>query len=278
MTKHTINQQTRDFLTEHRLYENDPIQQIQLQHRLALVDAFDLPEGGRILEIGCGQGDTTMAIAHAVGANGSVTAFDPASREYGAPFTLGQATDRILQSSLGGRITFHLETDFQDYDVTEPYDVAVLSHCSWYFISSEELLSLLKNVRRAAKRICFAEWDVAFTDITQRSHFCAVSLLALYSQYVVNDGNVQSLFHKTEIRQLLEQAGFEVERETTVDASYLPDGDWERDYANSIRTELEEAVPGMTPLLTSYYGLMNEQGSAGTSLNSFVITAATRDK
>ncbi|GKV67509.1 SAM-dependent methyltransferase [Sporosarcina sp. NCCP-2716] len=273
MTKHPINQQTRDFLNEHHLYENDPIQQIQLQHRLALVDAFNLPKGGRILEIGCGQGDTTMAIAHAIGAKGSVTAFDPASRDYGAPFTLGQATDHILQSSLGGRITFHLETDFQDYDVTEPYDVAVLSHSSWYFKSADELLNLLKKIRRAAKRICFAEWDIAFTDITQRTHFCAASLLALYSQFIINDSNVQNLFHKTEIGQFLEQAGFEMEHGTTVDASFLPDGEWERDYANSIRTELEEAVPGMGPLLTSYYELMNEPESGIQSLNSFVLSA-----
>lgn len=274
MPQYTINQQTRDFLDEHHLYEDDTIQQIQLQHRLALVDTFALPKGSRILEIGCGQGDTTMAIAHAIGEDGSVTAIDPASREYGAPLTLGQATDRILQSTLGDRIMFHLETDFLDYEVSEPFDVAVLSHCSWYFKSAEELLALLKKVRLAAKRICFAEWDLAFTNLTQRSHFCAVSILALYSQVIENDSNVQTLFHKTEIRRLLEQAGFTTDGPATVDASYLPDGGWERGYANSIRTELEEAAPAMGSLLTSYYELLNDPDDAIPSLNSFVLSGA----
>ncbi|MBB2480858.1 hypothetical protein H5P36_11700 [Bacillus sp. APMAM] len=47
----------------------------------------------RILEIGCGQGDTTAALADAVGVNGNVVAMDVASPDCGAPLTLGQATD-----------------------------------------------------------------------------------------------------------------------------------------------------------------------------------------
>lgn len=270
-----LNEQTTRFLKEHKLYEDDEIQQIQLQHRLNLVEAFNLPKGGRILEIGCGQGDTTMAIAHAIGASGEVVAIDNASRDYGAPFTLGEATDHILQSSLGKRITFHLARDFNDFEVTAPFDVAVFSHCSWYFKDPAELLGFLKRIRGIAKRICFAEWDIQFTEMTQRTHFAAVSILALYSQFVENESNVQNLFNKTQIQLLLEQAGFQIEKQTTVDATFLPDAKWEKDYANGIRTELVQAIPQMEPLLTSYYELMNDPHYEVRSLNSFVVTATS---
>ncbi|REB07266.1 class I SAM-dependent methyltransferase [Sporosarcina sp. BI001-red] len=274
MTTYQLNEQTTKFLNEHKLFQDDEIQQIQLQHRLSLVEAFNLPKGGRILEIGCGQGDTTMAIAHSIGHTGKVVAIDNASRDYGSPFTLGQATDHILQSSLGERITFHLETDFNNFEVEVPFDVAVFSHCSWYFKNPFELLGFLKRVRGLAKRICFAEWDLQFTEMSQRSHFVAVSILALYSQFVENESNVQNLFNKSQIQQLLEQAGFQIEKDKIVDATFLPDAKWEKGYANSIRTELVQAAPRMETLLTSYYELMNECKDEERSLNSFVITAS----
>ncbi|MCM3758200.1 class I SAM-dependent methyltransferase [Sporosarcina aquimarina] len=273
MTAYQLNKKTKDFLNEHKLYEDDEIQQIQLQHRLSLVKAFNLPKGGRILEIGCGQGDTTMAIAHVIGENGKVVAIDNASRDYGAPFTLGEATDHILHSTLGERITFHLDTEFTDFEVTVPFDVAVFSHCSWYFKDPVELHSFLKRLRGMTKRICFAEWDLQFTEMTQRTHFVAVSILALYSQFVENESNVQNLFNKSQILHLLEQAGFQIEKQTTVDATFLPDAKWEKDYANSIRTEFIQAASQMESFLSSYYELMNDPQHEELSLNSFVVTA-----
>lgn len=70
---------------------------MQLQHRLELVAAFGIQKGMRVLEIGCGQGDTTVAIADAVGESGSVVAIDIASLDYGAPLTLGQATRGFIE-------------------------------------------------------------------------------------------------------------------------------------------------------------------------------------
>lgn len=273
MTVVQLNEKTASFLNEHKLYENDEIQQIQLQHRLSLVEAFQLPKGGRILEIGCGQGDTTMAIAHMIGEEGRVVAIDNASRDYGAPFTLGEATDQILQSPLGKRISFHLETDFNEFEVSTPFDVAVFSHSSWYFKNPKELLVFFKRLRLLTKRICFAEWDLHYTEIQQRSHFCAVSILALHSKLVDTESNVQTLFNKTQIQQLLEQSGFHIEKQITVDATFLPDAKWEIGYANTIQNEFLEAAPHLEPFLLSYYELMNEPQDEVLSLNSFVITA-----
>ncbi|MGG4155852.1 SAM-dependent methyltransferase [Peribacillus muralis] len=273
MKSFQLNEKTLSFLSKYHLFEKDEIQQVQLQHRLELVEAFGIQKGMRVLEIGCGQGDTTVAIADAVGASGCVVAIDIASPDYGAPLTLGQATERIKKSPLGERIDFHFEMDFDLFESTIPFDVAVLSHCSWYFKQPEDLLNYFKKMRGWAKRICIAEWDLDFTCIAQRSHFCAVSILALYSNFVKNEGNIQNLFHKTQIHELLQQANFEVVKQGTVDATFLQDGQWERSYANSIRAEFIKVPAMIQTLATSYYELMNTPNANENSLNSFIICA-----
>ncbi|MFF2496790.1 SAM-dependent methyltransferase [Peribacillus sp. NPDC058075] len=273
MKSFQLNEKTSSFLAEYQLFEDDWIQQVQLQHRLELVAAFGIQKGMRVLEIGCGQGDTTVAIADAVGESGCVVAIDIASPDYGAPLTLAQATERIKKSSLGERIDFHFEMDFDYFESPIPFDVAVLSHCSWYFKQQEDLLNYFKKIRKLAKHICFAEWDLDFTCISQRSHFCAASILALYSNFVKNEGNIQNLFHKTQIHQLLRQANFEVVKQLTVDATLLQDGQWEKNHANSIRAEFIKVPNKIQTLITGYYELMNTSNGKENSLNSFIVCA-----
>lgn len=53
------------------LNENDKeIQRTQTEHRIKLVDFWRVKKGDRVLEVGCGQGDTTAVLANAVGASG----------------------------------------------------------------------------------------------------------------------------------------------------------------------------------------------------------------
>jgi ubiquinone/menaquinone biosynthesis C-methylase UbiE len=273
MSTFQLNKNTATFLSKYKLFEEDFIQQVQLQHRLDLVKAFDIQKGMRVLEIGCGQGDTTAAIADAVGENGSVVAIDIASPDYGAPLTLGQATDRIKYSPLGERISFHFEMDFNMFESSTPFDMAVLSHCSWYFKQPEDLLHYFKKLRSMTKRICIAEWDLDFTSMSQRAHFCAASILALYSNFVNNEGNIQNLFDKKQIQKLLEQAGFQSEKQLMVDATYLQDSHWEKSYANSIRPEFSTVPPMIQTLITSYFDLMNTTNGKEQSLNSFILRA-----
>jgi ubiquinone/menaquinone biosynthesis C-methylase UbiE len=273
MTSFQLTKETEAFLSTYKLFQDDLIQQVQLQHRMNLVKAFGIKRGMRVLEIGCGQGDTTVALADTVGESGLVVAIDIASPEYGAPLTLGQATDRIKKSRLGDRINFHFEMDFNEFEAAEPFDVAVLSHCSWYFKNPDDLLHYFKNIRKLAKHICFAEWDLDFTSMKQRTHFCAASILALYSNYVNNDGNIQNLFHKSQIQQLLEEAGFSIEKVDTVNAQYLQDGQWEKSYANSLRPEFVNVPTMIQALISSYYELMNASNEEESSMNSFIILA-----
>lgn len=44
----------------------------QMSHRIKIVEFWGIAPGSRILELGCGQGDTTVALAHAVGPTGHI--------------------------------------------------------------------------------------------------------------------------------------------------------------------------------------------------------------
>jgi protein-L-isoaspartate O-methyltransferase len=55
----------------------------QMTERVQLVRSWGIQPGESVLEVGCGQGDATIALAVAVGAEGRVVALDPASLDYG---------------------------------------------------------------------------------------------------------------------------------------------------------------------------------------------------
>ncbi|WP_342527699.1 methyltransferase domain-containing protein [Chryseomicrobium sp. FSL W7-1435] len=260
-----------NFCEKYKLYQEDAIQKVQLQHRFQLAKAFEIKEGMRVLEIGCGQGDMTVVLADQVGASGHVTAIDVASGEYGAPLTLSQAHEKIKNTKLGERISFHLETDFLTFPVEEHYDCVVFAHSSWYFHSPEMLSSYFEKVRMISSKLLFAEWDVHYTKISQRGHFCAVTLLALHSALTENDGNIQHVFSRQEIIKLLEVAGFTIQKEDVVASSYLQDGQWEIDYASEVYREFSTDSTQFHTLATSLYHMMNE--SVKDSLDTFVVVA-----
>lgn len=255
-------------LASMKIIGDDTIQRTQLTHRLSLVKAFQLKEGMRVLEIGCGQGDTTIALMDAVGETGHVMAIDIADPNYGAPITLGEATETIASSALGNRVTFRLETDLLDMP-DDKYDVAILSHSSWYFRDPEQLRAYFKKLRGMAKRICIAEWDLNFSRMAQRPHFTAVTLLALYSEFVHNDGNIQHVFSSDQLKGMAEQMGWTVSQTASVDAGYLQDGAWEVGSAKYIRHEFDVSPPRIQSLSNSLYGLLNTE--VVESLDSVVL-------
>ena len=268
--KNYMKDQIQDFVQKYQLFQQDEVQKTQLKHRFALVEAFQIEPGMRVLEIGCGQGDTTVVLADAVGETGHVVAIDIADANYGAPFTLGQAHERIAQSALGNRISFHLETDFLSFPIEKPFDVIVLSHCTWYFKSKDVLNQYFKRMQELTNKVCIAEWDLEFPMIEQRSHFCAVTILALFSQFIENDGNIQQVIGRSQLEKLGNDAGFKKVSTQVVDASFLQDGAWETDYANHIRTQFDAAPPAIQALVDTYYDVMNST-TERKSLNSFVV-------
>ena len=267
-----MNKQVQQFIKNYQLFEDDHDQQTQLQHRYNLAKTFGVRQGMRILEVGCGQGDTTVVLADLVGAEGSVVAIDIAKGSYGAPLTLAQAHAKVLASPLGSRISFHLETDFTSFESTETFDAIVFSHCSWYFHDQRQLGNYFAKAKKLAPTIFFAEWDMNYTKESQRGHFLAVSLIALHSQFVENDGNIQQVLDRAQIELLLKNAHFTNFEHHTVEATYLQDGTWEKSYADYIYPSFQSAPPLIQSLSTTYYNMLLSSKNI-ESLNSFVIVA-----
>ncbi|ETW74630.1 hypothetical protein HETIRDRAFT_456205 [Heterobasidion irregulare TC 32-1] len=133
---------------------------VQLQstaHRAAIIAHWVIPAGAR--------GDTTAVLAELVGETGHVTGVDPGALDYGSPFTLGQAQAHLSAGPLGPRITWahadplaFLAARAPD---APPFDVAVLSLCTWYFASPRVLSALLAALAPHATRLCVAEWSLS---------------------------------------------------------------------------------------------------------------------
>lgn len=266
------------------LYAQDPltqhIQRAQAGHRLRLIDIWAIPAGARVLEIGCGQGDTTVALAYRVGRNGFVHGVDIAPPQYGAPETLGDARRRILSSPLGKRIQIDLETDVLDPSVQfadGAFDCAVLSHCTWYFSSHGQLQAILRRVRPWVKRLCLAEWDPRASRPEQLPHQQAVMLQALCESFREgSESNVRTLFYPSDLERAVTGAGFSIERTGSQFSPTLQDGQWEVDMTVSLYPQIVRSLAAMPERMKALLLAQIEALRAAESvlpLSSFWLTA-----
>ncbi|WP_391207022.1 class I SAM-dependent methyltransferase [Psychrobacillus sp. L4] len=212
--------------------EYDPtIQSLQTEHRLKLVNFWDIKVGSKVLEIGCGQGDTTAVLAYIVGDEGFVYGIDIASPNYGSPVTLGDSINFLKNSSIGNRIKVDFEVNILSSKVSFPenaFDYIVLSHCSWYLKSPKELHDILKKIKKWGNTLCFAEWDTRVQTNEQLPHFLSVLIQAQYECFKESSlSNVRTLFTPKDIQSIAESAGWQIEAEKTTDSSQLQDGKWE---------------------------------------------------
>lgn len=242
------------------------IQRIQTEHRLRLARFWAIQEGSKILEIGCGQGDTTAVLAYLVGEGGFVHGVDVASPNYGSPLTVGESAAYLMNSTLGKRIKMEFEVDVLSPTVDFPdefFDRIVLSHCSWYLKSLEELGALLRKVSRWGKQLCFAEWDPRINTIEQLPHLLAVLIQAQYECFKeVSESNVRTLFTPFDVKLLAEDAGWEITSETIVSSSELQDGNWEIDKTltdyNAELNGIRHLPPKLKSLIQSEANLLEE--------------------
>ncbi|GGI15331.1 class I SAM-dependent methyltransferase [Gottfriedia solisilvae] len=207
------------------------IQSIQTEHRFKLVEFWNIKEGSKVLEIGCGQGDTTAVLAYTVGENGFVHGIDNGSRDYGSPSTLGEAADHLQNSSLGRQIKMDFEVDVlspQFNFPTKAFDYIVLSHCSWYLSSTDELNDILKKIKKWGKKLCFAEWDTRISEIEQYPHLLSILIQAQYESFKQNsESNIRTLFTPNDLKAITGSAGWSVIDEITISSPDLQDGKWE---------------------------------------------------
>jgi len=264
--------------------EFDPtIQKVQTEHRLKLVDFWNIKAGSKVLEIGCGQGDTTAVLAHTVGVEGFVHGIDIASPDYGSPVTLGDAINFLKNSPLGNRIKINFELDILSDEVDFPeksFDYIVMSHCSWYLKSPMEFLDMLKKIRKWTNVLCFAEWDMRIQKNEQLPHFLSVLVQAQFECFAESSlSNVRTLFTPKDIQQIAEDAGWEIVTEKTIDSTHLQDGKWE---IESTLTDYKELIETADHLPVKYKALLQSEISLledakdqnkVISMNTYAFTA-----
>lgn len=212
---------------------------IQTRHRINLVNEWQIQPGFRVLEIGCGQGECTAVLATAVGSKGCVDAVDPASLDYGAPVTLGQAQAHISKTDLGDRINWNQISplDFlMSVDENSPYDVAVLAHSIWYFPSPDILMDILRALRRKARRVCIAEYALSTSTLAAVPHvLAALTRAALEAYKSVSEENIQTALAPARITAIAEEMGWKLlHQAVVVPEEGLLDGTWE---VGTVKTE-----------------------------------------
>ncbi|KIJ60852.1 hypothetical protein HYDPIDRAFT_116718 [Hydnomerulius pinastri MD-312] len=234
------------------------IQLGQTEHRVNLVNAWQIKEGDQVLEIGCGQGDCTAVLAAAVGESGKVVAIDPAEPEYGSPYTLAQAQGHLIRegSPLRTRLTFLRQTaqEHLEEDKATIHDVAILAHCIWYFSSPSSLLDTFRALSTRTRRICLAEWSLTATKAAAVPHLlAALTQASLECRKLVTVSNIRTVLSPQGIVQIAKEAGLEMTSESVIESPIgMLDGHWEvgevvskgfgDSIAKTVQNEREQAV------------------------------------
>ncbi|KAK6086941.1 hypothetical protein SCUP234_02034 [Seiridium cupressi] len=215
--------------------DHPEVEVAQAEHRIRLVNLWDIAPGSRVLELGCGQGNATAVLAHAVGPQGHVDAVDPGALDYGAPFTLAQSQDYLSHSAVGDRISWHQATPEQflkQTDEGEKWDVAVLAH----------------SLQGRVKRLCIAEYAMHATEKAAVPHVLAVLARSTLESFKEESSeNVRSPFSPSRIKGIAEEATWEVigDEHTLVPEPGLLDGSWEvgtvksKGFAEEIRQSID---------------------------------------
>ncbi|MGZ4135519.1 MAG: class I SAM-dependent methyltransferase [Tumebacillaceae bacterium] len=233
---------------------------MQTEHRIKLAEFWGIKEGDRILEIGCGQGDTTAVLAYMVGVSGLVHGVDNAPPEYGSPTTVGDSAAYLMRSELGQQVRMEFEVDVLAPQFEFPensFDIVVFSHCSWYLKSHDELAAILSKVRKWGKRLAFAEWDTRITIVEQLAHFQAVLIQAQYESFKETTlANVRTLFTPNDVREIAQQAGWSITEETSIYSEELQDCRWE---INMLLANYQEALDTIQEIPTKMAALIRTQ-------------------
>lgn len=262
-----------DILAQSPLFQVNPaVDRAQTAHRLKLVEFWNPQAGDKILEIGCGQGSTTVVLAHVVGPGGFVHGIDNAPPDYGSPVTMAAARDLIRNSTLAARIRLDIETDVLAPEVDFPeqsFDWVVFSLCSWYFESIDEFRKIMARTRKWAKRLAYAEWDARPTAAEQIPHLMAVLLRAQLEAFKLqSDANLRTLITFAAAKQAAIEAGWNIERYQSILTPEMQDAQWEIEMVlKDVETELfqiENMPEKFRTLIKSQTQLLNSLTQKGT--------------
>ncbi|ATY60321.1 SAM-dependent methyltransferase [Cordyceps militaris] len=220
----TIKTLLGSFLHNPALLNNFHIPRLKL--RLATIQTWGVREGDHLVDIGCGQGESSLALATVVGDRGHVSAIDPAPLDYGDPFNMREAHDHIRQSALGPRVSFYqadAPSFLADQRPDRPLDGAVLCQSLFYFPDERQVKSLFMTLRGAGiSPVYVSEWSYAPSSETQAAHVLATTAQALYYRYKpaarigVREQNVRAGVDQQAILRAAKAAGYRIARETLI--------------------------------------------------------------
>lgn len=219
------------------------IQRRQTAHRIAIADAWQIQPGENILEIGCGQGDLSAVLADQVGPSGHVTGIDIASRDYGAPLTLGQAWDHLLNGPLASLLTVHFDTNLAASlgpVANQHFDRIVMAHSLWYFASANAFALLLKNLRTIGDYVDLAEWSLHPTALNQIGHLQAAMIQGLLYAIAPSDvANIRTLITPDTLAQIAHDNTWSYTAGKLIECPDLDDAKWEIATTKALLTELK---------------------------------------
>ncbi|KAJ9115833.1 hypothetical protein QFC22_004975 [Naganishia vaughanmartiniae] len=216
----------------------------QTKHRLDIIDAWGgkaVFEGKCVLELGCGQGDASVALAAAVsshGKDGRVVAWDPADGNYGSPLTLAQAQQNILSNrTISSLLSFSLTTPLASVlrPSEDEYEIAALIHSIYYFPSPSILLQTLKDLHAhypPINHLFLAEHGLHASQVDQQAHLLAVlaqaGLESLRQQGESTTANIRTVLAPDAIAAVALEAGWRLVKERMITPDLeLQDGRWE---------------------------------------------------
>ncbi|KAJ5655120.1 S-adenosyl-L-methionine-dependent methyltransferase [Penicillium taxi] len=217
----------------------------KFQHRLALGDAWQIKPGSRVLDVGCGQGESSLVLALATGPTGHIIGIDTAPPDYGGPYTVAQSQKHIQASVLGKQIEFRradIASLLSDDEYrSRPFDVAVLCHSLWYFqnqTAMAEVFRLLASVK--VRYLCLAEYGSRASRPEQTPHVLAAGAQSIFNALRkstangVREPNVRSAPTPEEIVSIAGQFGWrEVRSGYLQPVRGMRDGHWEVQFVSS---------------------------------------------
>jgi ubiquinone/menaquinone biosynthesis C-methylase UbiE len=110
-------------------------------HGTVAIERHSPEQGNRVLDVGCGFGDSTIELARRVGSNGEAVGVDAAAR-----FIEAAKSDAAAAGVANARFVV---ADVQFDDLAGPYDKAYSRFGTMFFGSP---VAALRNVRRALKK------------------------------------------------------------------------------------------------------------------------------
>jgi ubiquinone/menaquinone biosynthesis C-methylase UbiE len=182
-------------------------------HGRAVLERFPPARGSRVLDVGCGFGDTTLEICRHVGPAGEVVGVDAAAR-----FIASARKDAASAGIANARFEVR---DVQVGDLHGPYDQAFSRFGTMFF---DNPVAALRNIRRSLKPgglLSMVVWrrkdDNAFLDQVERRVLSTVARVDKGEQVTCGPGPFSMASADVVSAQLL-AAGFERPRLERFDA------------------------------------------------------------